>query len=225
MRLLRPLRGFLVQATRASARFASTAARRVLWWVPEAGCVDFEADTRHTEVVLKSLGLDELEQAAPLETPAIERAKGDELALLAGAHPLKLYRSVVMQVSSVAQDRQCLSSVAGSLACGMRASTTEHMQEFKRVGRYLRGSPVGTLVFRALELHDALEVLRDARRGPRDVSFSVRHGSHVGFASADVWQRGAEHDRAQQRRLGVVFVVAGSLARARREVDVAGLAM
>ena len=133
---------------------------RVLKWYPQVGRAEFEADTRHVEVVLKTLGL---ERAAEVSTPAARRAKKEELVQLSGAVPLKeedvkLYRSLVMRINYMAQDRPDLSYVAGSLARGMKAPTSKQWEELRRVGRYLRGHPVGALVFEPQELPGMLEV-------------------------------------------------------------------
>ncbi len=67
-----------------------------------------------------------------------------------------------MRINYVAQDRRDLSSLAGSLARGMKEPTTRHWEELKRVGRYLRSYPVGTLVFEPQALLGVLEVFCDA---------------------------------------------------------------
>jgi hypothetical protein len=84
---------------------------------------------------------------------------------LAGAKPLECeqattYRSLVMHINNVAQDRPDLSYAAGSLARGMKSPTTKHWEELKRVGRYLRCRLVGTTVFEPQTPGDVGGVLR-----------------------------------------------------------------
>ena len=137
---------------------------RVLRWHAQEGRAEIEADTRHTEVIVRALGL---ETSSEVSTPAVRRSKSEELASMAAAKPLEeekvqLYRSLVMRINYVAQDRPDLSYVAGSLARGMKTPTSRHWEELKRVGRYLRGQPVGRLIFEPQELPGVLEVFCDA---------------------------------------------------------------
>ena len=55
-----------------------------------------------------------------------------------------------------------MSFAAGSLARGMKSPTTKDVEEVKRVGRFLRGRPVGAIVFEPEILPGVLEVLCDA---------------------------------------------------------------
>lgn len=137
---------------------------RVIRWDPTAGRAELEADTRHVEMVLRDLGL---EEASPVATPVARRTKAEELVLLSGAQPLNdadrtLYRSVTMRINYLSLDRPDLSFAAGSLARGMKTPTTKHLEDLKRVGRYLRGRPVGTLIFEAQQLPGVLEVFCDS---------------------------------------------------------------
>jgi hypothetical protein len=160
---------------------------RVLRWEPQAGRMEIEADTRHAEVVVRSLGL---QDAAPVSTPAAKRTKADELTTLAGAQPLQdaeatLYRSLVMRINYIGQDRPDLSYTAGSLAAGMKAPTTRHWEELKRAGRYLKGHPVGTLIFEPQALPGELETFCDAdHAGDRETrrsrsGMAIMWGKHL----------------------------------------------
>ena len=100
-------------------------------------------------------------------TPVAKRPKSEELLLLAWTKPLNaedttLCRSVTMRVNFLSLDRPDLSFAAGSLARGMKSPTTKDLEELTRVGRYLRGRPVGALAFEPQTLPGVLEVSCDA---------------------------------------------------------------
>ena len=86
--------------------------------------------------------------------------------LLAGAKRLNaedttLHRSFTMCVNYLSLDRPDLFVAAGSLARGMNSPTTKDLEELDRVGRYLRGPPVGAMVFEPQTLLGVLEVFCD----------------------------------------------------------------
>ena len=51
-----------------------------------------------------------------------------------------------MRENYLSLDRPDLSFVAGSLARGVASPMTDDLEELKRVGRFLRGRPVGAFV-------------------------------------------------------------------------------
>ena len=79
-----------------------------------------------------------------------------------------------MRVNYLSLDRPDLSFAAGALARGMKSPTTKDFEELKRVGRYLRGRPVGAIVFEPPTL---LVVTLDKE-----------------------WERGAEHQSKAKER-------------------------
>ena len=108
-----------------------------------------------------------LEKSSLVVTPVAKRPKSEELLLLAWAKPLNaeettLCRSVTIRVNYLSLDRPDLSFAAGSLARGMKSHTTKDLEDLTRVGRYLRGRPVGALVFEPQTLPGVLEVSCDA---------------------------------------------------------------
>ena len=145
-------RNTMEKCTGSSIRIANTLTEtsflnRVIRWDPASGRAELEADTRHVAMVLRDLGL---EKSSPVVTPVAKRPQSEELLLLAGAKPLNgedttLYRSVTMRVNYLSLDRPDLLFAAGSLARGMKSPTTEDLEELKRVGRFLRGRPVGAI--------------------------------------------------------------------------------
>ena len=100
-------------------------------------------------------------------TPVAKRPKSEELPLLAGAKPLNaedntVYKSDTMRVNYLSLDRPDLSFAASTLARGMTSPTTKDLEELKRVGPYLRGRPVGAIVFEPQASPGVLEVFCDA---------------------------------------------------------------
>ena len=156
--------------------------------------------------MLRDLGL---EKSSPVVTPVAKRPKSEELLLLAGAKPLNaedttLYRSVTMRVNNLSLDRPDLLFAAGSLARGMKSPTTKDLEELKRVGRYLRGRPVGAIVFEPQTLLGVLEVFCDADHAGDLGTRKSRSGMAVMWG-AHLIKHGvcsAEHHRTEQWRVG-----------------------
>ena len=67
-----------------------------------------------------------------------------------------------MCVNHLFVDLSDLAFAARSLARGMKRPTTKDLEELKRVGRYLRGRPVGAIVFEPQTWPGVLEVFCDA---------------------------------------------------------------
>ena len=156
--------------------------KRVIKWDPTSG----RADTKHIAMELRGLGLG---KSTPVVTP-VASPKSEELLLLAGAKLLNaedstLYRSVTMRVNH-------LDSGPSRLVIRCRLSGTrdedshdERPRGTKRVGRFLRGRTVGTIVFEPQTLLGVLEVFCDAdhagdlgTRKPRS-GMAVMWGSHL----------------------------------------------
>ena len=164
---------------------------------------ELEADTRHVAMVLRDQGL---EKATPVVTPLAKRSKSEELLLLAGAKHLNaedttLYKSVTMHVNFSSLDSPDFSFAAGSLARGMKSTTTKYLEELKCVGRYLRGRPVGAIEFEPQTLPGALEVFCDAdharesrtRKSRSGMAVMwrlhwIKHGSAVQSTSVEQWR-------------------------------------
>ena len=100
--------------------------------------IQYEPDQRHVEIVIKALGL---EKAKPVSTPGIREhltPEGDKA--LEGA-TATLYRSMVMRLNYLAQDRPDIQFACKELARGMSSPTEGHWQPLKRLGRYLISKP------------------------------------------------------------------------------------
>ena len=98
---------------------------------------ELEADPRHAEIVVESLGL---VKAKPLSTPGTkEKLPGVEVAL--NPQESTLARSGIMRCSFLSEDRPELKYPVKELARDMQKPTNHTLQKLKRVGRYLLGAP------------------------------------------------------------------------------------
>ena len=67
-----------------------------------------------------------------------------------------------MRVNHLSVDRPDLSFGAGSLAQGVKSPTTKDVEKPKSFARYLRGRPVGSILFEPQMLCGVLVVFCDA---------------------------------------------------------------
>ena len=99
--------------------------------------LEYEADQRHAELVIKEL---ELLTAKPVSTPSTteKEEKPDEVLLSAGDS--QKFRSVAARVNFLAQDRPDLQYASRRVSQHKSNPTTESMVMLKRIGRHLRGA-------------------------------------------------------------------------------------
>ncbi len=106
--------------------------------------VQFEADARHVDIILKSLNLDN-SRTKTVATPSVKTTDADcekrRRSPLLPRSRTTIYRSNVMRLNFISQDRVDLSEATKSLAQGMAKPTEAHFEDLKRVGRYLKGRP------------------------------------------------------------------------------------
>ena len=98
-----------------------------------------EPDARHAQLIVKELGL---ENAKAVETPAeklsAERQLADAKAPAVSKTEEKIYRSVTMRASYLAQDCPDLSETVKTLARYMKEPNEAHFGRLKRLGRFLK---------------------------------------------------------------------------------------
>ena len=124
-----------------------------------------EPDFRHVQLVLQDLGLDK-ENTKSLTTPTI---KIDEMEVERRKleQPLDrsmttTYRSCVMRLSFLSQDRADLGEPVKTLARQMAKPTQGSMQDLKRVARYLRYKPSMGLIFTEQKMPRYLDIYVDS---------------------------------------------------------------
>ena len=110
---------------------------------------------------IAKLGLD---RATPVVTLVAKRPGGASVAGRCETSQRRGYQ--VGQVSHDAHELllsvQTCQSLQDLWQRGMKSATTKDLQEFKRVGPYLRGRPVGAIVFEPQTLLGVLDVFCDA---------------------------------------------------------------
>ena len=79
---------------------------RTIWYDKETGVLEYEADQRHAELIIRTLGL---ENAKPVSTPGEKKKASDVLANMelpvVSRERVTLYRSLVMRSAYLSQDR------------------------------------------------------------------------------------------------------------------------
>ena len=96
-----------------------------------------EADPRHAELILKELGL---EKASTVSTPAVKTDPEINPTYL-DKDMATQYRRIVARCNFLSLDRGDIQYAVQQVAKGMSRPTTQHMQQLKHLGRYLRGHP------------------------------------------------------------------------------------
>ena len=97
-----------------------------------------EADTKLVEKALENM---KLKGAKGVDSPRVKRTEGQTARIensekLTSAESI-LYRSLVMKLANVAQDRADIAEAVKCLTRHMKEPRSGHMQELKRLGRYL----------------------------------------------------------------------------------------
>jgi len=103
----------------------------------DAGYIEWEADPRHLEILMASLGVKE--DSKPLGQPCAKMDKAADTTPL-DAEAVTNYRSNVMRLSYLAQDRADVQFASKELARSMQGPTQWDQQQLKRAVRYLKGA-------------------------------------------------------------------------------------
>ena len=125
--------------------------------------IEVEADQRHVEVVLESLGLN---AANSVSTPAVKQtvqeveAEQGMPALAPGQ--ATVFRSNLMRIAYIGQDRPDVAETVKCLSRRMVAPNAADFQRLKRLARFLAGCPRLVLVFKPQILQTRLTVEVDS---------------------------------------------------------------
>ena len=140
-----------------------TVLNRIIEYDKATGTVKYEADPRHAEMVVKTLGL---ETAKPVTTPAEKQTLQSVLASMSmptlPPDQASLYRSVVMRASYLSQDRADIAEAVKTLARRMQSPTEYDLTRLKRLGRYLKGRPRVQILFRPQQMFTKLRCYVDS---------------------------------------------------------------
>ena len=147
-----------------------------------------EADTKLVDGALESMMLTD---AKGVDSPRVRRSE-EQTAQIENSEKLTsaestLYVSLVMKLAYVAQDRVDIAEAAKCLTRHMREPRSGHMQELKRLGRYLVKNSRCVLTY-ARQTSDATLRRRFARKKEHDrEDCEKRHtlgATHAMFADA-----------------------------------------
>ena len=118
-----------------------TVLNRVVSFCEKTGTITYEPDPRHAEMVLKQL---DLEKCKPVKTPGEKQTAQDVATRMSlpvvTPDRVSFYRSLVMRIAFLSQDRPDLSEATKCLARRMAGPNESDFKDLKRLGRYLRGT-------------------------------------------------------------------------------------
>ena len=136
---------------------------RVISYDKTTGVLDYEADPRHAEYIVKALNL---EGCKPVSTPAEKQKIQDVIA--AEEQPdlepeqVSQYRSLTMRAAYLSMDRADLAEATKSLARHMQHPTEYAWGKLKRLGRYLSGHMRVVSKFRPQKMFNTIRVFCDS---------------------------------------------------------------
>ena len=137
-----------------------TILNRILEWTHEG--ISYEADARHAEQIVRELGMC---KAKEVVTPGIREDEPTEEERqetpLEGAAAAQ-YRAITARANYLALDRPGLGFAVKELTRRMAVPAEHDVVKLKRVGRYLRGAPRATIIFKWQEPPRDLDGYTDA---------------------------------------------------------------
>merc|ERR1711911_187427 len=120
---------------------------RVVQWTDEG--IEYEADQRHAEIIVKALGLGE--ESKGVVTPGHKREAKPEDERELAPKDATAYRASVARGNYLAQDRTDIQFAVKELSRSMSAPTEGDWMSLKRLGRYLVGKTRVKVQFRYQE--------------------------------------------------------------------------
>ena len=140
-----------------------TVLNRIVEYNKDTGTITYEADPRHAEMIVKTLGL---ESAKVVSTPSEKQTLDEVLTDMAlptvASDRISLFRSVVMRAAYLAQDRADIAEAVKTLARRMQGPTESDFTRLKRLGRFLKGKPRVVTVFRPQQAFNKLRCYVDS---------------------------------------------------------------
>jgi hypothetical protein len=138
--------------------------------------IEYEADQRHAEAVIKDMNMME---AKSLATPGTDEPNlSDSKDKLLNSHYERIYRSIVAKLNYLAADRPDLQFSVKECAKGMSNPTESDWYKLKRIARYLKGKPRSIALYEWQEPTARLVVFSDANwAGDKQTRKSTSGGS------------------------------------------------
>ena len=101
---------------------------------------ELEADLRHAELVIESLGL---ENCKPVSTPGVDQTGKDidEEEEVVSASEATRYRTIAARCNYLQPDRPDIQYAVKEVCRRMAKPTASAWEMLKRIGRYLKGRP------------------------------------------------------------------------------------
>ena len=116
---------------------------RIIEWT-SAG-ITFEADQRHAEIIVESLGLGK--ESKPISTPGTSEPIKDESEIELSAQNQTLYRAIGARANYMSQDRSDTKFASKEISKSMAKPTNHDWSRLIRFGRYLIGRERVVLMF------------------------------------------------------------------------------
>ena len=133
---------------------------RIVSWKSTEG-ITYEADPRHTEIILEQLGLQDAKTVSTPGTKEEGRTQvGHDNKL--NNHESTKYRAIVARCNYLSPGRPDIAYIVKELARKMADPTEGDWQRLKRLGRYLKGKPRIQQVYRWQPSPTVLRVYSDA---------------------------------------------------------------
>ena len=117
---------------------------RIVEWTPSG--IKYEADSRHAEIIIDTLGLNTKTKGSPIPGSRLEYNNTDQEMLL-GSRDATMYRALVARANYLAQDRLDIAFATKELSIGMPSPKLSDWNQLKRLGRYLILYPRAVLTF------------------------------------------------------------------------------
>jgi hypothetical protein len=155
---------------------------RIIRASPDGGW-EYEADSRHAEIIVKQLGLDKSKGvSSPGESPG--RWEDEENSVPLVGSEIRGYRALAARANYLAQDRTDIQFAAKEICRGMSSPSQGDYMRLKRLGRYLISYPRVVWSYAPQRMVKELTVYSDSdwagcRRTARSTSGgAICRGSH-----------------------------------------------
>lgn len=133
---------------------------RVVGWDNVKGLV-FEADPRHTEIIIEQLNL---KGAKPVSTPGTKEEGNttQDCQSELSEQQASQYRAITARCNYITPERPDIAYTVKELSRKMAKPTVGDWQRLKRLGRYLLGKPRLQQIYQWQDVQSILKVFTDA---------------------------------------------------------------
>ena len=132
---------------------------RIISWKDNG--IQYEADPRHVEIVLKELNLENSKEVCSPGTKEEGKTKEEHKEAL-DATRASAYRGIVARLNYLSADRADISFAVKEVARSMSAPTKGSWEQLKRLGRYLVGRPRAVMHYKWQDTPYTMRTYTDA---------------------------------------------------------------